>query len=30
MSIGEEPFVYAAGNDGSIFIISLDDEEYPA
>lgn len=30
LSIGEEPFVYAAGNDGSIFIISLDDDEYPS
>lgn len=30
LSIGEEPFAYAAGNDGSIFIISLEDDEYPS
>jgi hypothetical protein len=25
-TIGSEPFIYSAGNDGSIFIISLEDE----
>ena len=29
LSVGDEPFAYAAGNDGSIFIIALEDDEYP-